>query len=345
MAISPVAVGNKITASLINSIISAVNAVPSSRRNFLLNSDFGINQRSPGSTYTAVGFFQDRWRIHTALTGGALYTGTNVTIANTFGTKLALQFISSSATNSATFGQALPSDEVAKLRGQTIVFSAKLLSSAAATVTMKIQTSVTADADASATWTDLVSTGMSVTTTPTVYTTNSATVPTTANGIRVQFVLSNVPNTTTITFGQTQLEIGSVASTWNLQTGSIGNELSACQRYYWRTTSDSTATSAAFAVGVGGTTTAANTWVTFPVDMRVVPTLETTGTASNYRLSNPGSSDTALNAVPVLSGSGSTTRLGQITGNVAAGLTVGTGYVLRANALANVYIGFSAELA
>jgi hypothetical protein len=75
--------------------------------------------------------------------------------------------------------------------------------------------------------------------------------------------------------------------------------------------------------------------------MRVAPTLETSGTASHYRLYS-AAGFTTCNSVPSL-GDGNTSGV-IFTAGVASGLTSGQGSVLAANATTSAYLGFSAEL-
>lgn len=335
MAISLVSVGQKITASFINSIINVVNAAPTSRRNFLLNSNFEVQQRAFPYVTGAV-FFSDRWRVHATVTGATVNTITTG-IPATFGSKYAAGVVTSSSSNSATFGQALPSEEVARLKGQTVVFSAKMYSSVACSVTMKIQTSTTADADASASWTDLVSTTQSVTTTATVFSTASATIPTSAAGVRVQFSTSNIGSATTLVVGLTQLEIGSTASTWNLQTGNYANELAACQRYYFRYTST---TQSNFGTGSGASTVIGLFVVKFPVTMRAQPTsLDYITLRVHDGVTQVLPTSVAIDA----SGSGLDHAQITVTFSVAT-LTVYRFYYLGASTSGG-YFGLSAELA
>ena len=81
----------------------------------------------------------------------------------------------------------------------------------------------------------------------------------------------NWADSATATFYMTavQVEIGSVNTAFNLRGGSVQGELAACQRYYWRTSYNSTYTH--LGTGIANTTTALKLIVPLPVQLRTVP--------------------------------------------------------------------------
>ena len=146
--------------------------------------------------------------------------------------------------------------------------------------------------------------------------------------------------TTTIDFWGVQMESGSTATAFQTATGTIEGELAACQRYYFRNSAASNANTF-FANGFNNATTSIYGLYNFPVSMRTAPTLETSGTASHYRIYS-AAGFTTCNAVPSL-GDGNTSGV-IFTAGVASGLTAGQGSVLASNATTSAYLGFSAEL-
>jgi hypothetical protein len=130
-----------------------------------------------------------------------------------------------------------------------------------------------------------------------------------------------------------QLEKGSTATSFDVRP--YGTELALCQRYYYKTTTGRQGT------GFAKTTTAAEIFVPFQVNMRVAPTaLEQSGTASDYLLVYQNTAQ-ACSAVPTF-GTGATTN-GAVNFTVSSGLTAGDGLFAGSNS-ASSYLAWSAEL-
>jgi hypothetical protein len=133
-----------------------------------------------------------------------------------------------------------------------------------------------------------------------------------------------------------QLEVGSVATPFERRP--YGTELALCQRYYYKTTPES---SGRFAVGFVSGTTVADLLYFLPVTMRVQPTaLEQSGTAANYVIVH-GATVTTCSAVPTLQSG--TNQTAGIRATVASGLTIGQGCQIR-SANTNGFLAWSAEL-
>ena len=161
----------------------------------------------------------------------------------------------------------------------------------------------------------------------------------------------NSNNNNTVT-GETQV-IGTLNATWyitgvQLEVGSVatpferrdyGRELAMCYRYYYRIVSGA---DDPFGMAFCVATTLTSGMVQFPVTMRVSPSsLETNGTASDYRVRHGGSS-TNCSSVPAFSDSSPSAA--RITFTVASGLTLGQGAMMSSSVNGNVYLGFSSEL-
>jgi hypothetical protein len=137
-----------------------------------------------------------------------------------------------------------------------------------------------------------------------------------------------------------QLEAGSVATPFKLAGGgNPGAELALCQRYYYRT---QTGGDNRIGSGYARTTTLANIFVPFPVQLRFnnAP-LEQSGTAAHYGLVylNTG---VVCSAVPTLVNSNANGATVAFT--VAAGLTAGQGLMGYTVVNTNGYLAWNAEL-
>ena len=148
---------------------------------------------------------------------------------------------------------------------------------------------------------------------------------------------SGVTNSGSVDFWGWQVEAGSTATAFQTATGSIGGELSLCQRYYYRTT---TGAGAFRASGMNITGAIADVCIPLQTTMRLAPTaIEVTGTAADYEIRHQNTF-TTCSAVPTLL-EGSWNSL-TIRMTVASGLT--TGQACQGRTTTNGYIGWSAEL-
>jgi hypothetical protein len=154
----------------------------------------------------------------------------------------------------------------------------------------------------------------------------------------------NLVGTTSATFQMTgvQMEVGSVAT--KFEHTSYGEELALCQRYYHRITNPSALYGRISAGRVFSATLGSFTYH-FPVPMRASATLETTGTASDYAIGYSGTTAlcTALPYVYAYTNTGGGPITASIIGT-STGMTVGQGAEFLFRNIANLYLGFDAEL-
>jgi hypothetical protein len=138
-----------------------------------------------------------------------------------------------------------------------------------------------------------------------------------------------------------QLELGSVATTFSRQGGTIQGELAACQRYYFRYKPDASAVRN-FGQGHALSATVTLMNVVFPVTMRIRPTaIEQSGTAADYVAMTANGGQNALTAVPAFDGI-TTDRLATINCATTGLVSGNSTYLFSANG--NAYLGWSAEL-
>jgi hypothetical protein len=132
-----------------------------------------------------------------------------------------------------------------------------------------------------------------------------------------------------------QLEVGSVATPYNRQNGTIQGELSAAQRYYWLFNSGS---STILGTSFYQSTTRMHLPVTFPVTMRTAPSLVATSGTNYYNFQSNG--DDNFNSLTIGAASPQSAYLFNNTEN--SGTAGVAGMVLTNNASTSV--AFSAEL-
>jgi hypothetical protein len=339
----------------VNDITGTINANVNpftAGKNRIINGDFGVWQR--GTSFTnpaAFSYLVDRWRWGTDGIGS-----TTVFSRQTFTPGTApvtgyeglyfLRWNRSVATTLATYDDFYqPIENVQTGAGQTVTLS--FWAKADSARTLNVTLSQNFGSGGSAQVSNIGTTSLSLTTSWARY---SATIslPSIAGktvGTGSSLAYTFRPNTlnTTFTFDiwGVQLEAGSTATAFQTATGTIQGELAACQRYYYR--AQATANYSRWAVGQCTSSTAAAGFVKFPITMRTAPSsLEQTGTASNYGLTNSGTSVIALSSVPSFdsaSPDGST-----VVFNVSSGLSAGNATQFLPNGNTTAYLGWSAEL-
>ena len=139
------------------------------------------------------------------------------------------------------------------------------------------------------------------------------------------------------------MEVGSVATPFEHR--SFGEELALCQRYYQKVAGGSGAAYKRFGRGHNVSTTLNEVNVYLSTEMRLFPSLETTGTASEYAIYHSGTV-TTCNTVPAINsasddGVGNSIAIGTTVGS---GLTAGQGAALLGNNTVGAYLAFDSEL-
>jgi hypothetical protein len=330
----------------------------SAGKNKIINGDFNVNQRSFSSSTTDGSYGFDRWLMEAS--GGATYSAQTFTA----GTAPVAGYEAKNFAQIATTGQSgagvytLLEQKIESVRtfaGQTVTLSfwAKA-SSGTPKIGLELSQSFGSGGSSqvntqlgavtlSTSWARYSlsvavpsisgkTIGTADSLTVGLWTSAGTTFATRASSIGIQ--------TATIQIWGVQLEEGSVATAFQTATGTLQGELAACQRYYIRFNASSVYTF--FCNGNAYNTTQATCILPLPVTLRTAPSsIETTGTASNYRLTN-GATATACNSVPALDQAA--TQSLAINFYVASGLTAGQAINASANNTASAYIGVSAEL-
>ena len=136
-----------------------------------------------------------------------------------------------------------------------------------------------------------------------------------------------------------QLEVGSVATPFERRD--YGRELIMCQRYCYAVYANDNYTR--YGIGECDQSTTTQILIPLPTVMRAIPTINTTGTASNYAIYSAGGI-TALNAAPSAATITATPNCVFLNAPVASGLTAGRAAQLISNNNTTSYLKFFAEL-
>jgi hypothetical protein len=309
--------------------------------NLIAGGSFDIWQRGVGPFTTSSIYTSDRCYVYSQSSYSLSQESSVVPEGATYAAKV-------TATAGSSFANlqfALEQSEVEKLAGKTVTFSVYLRANATYNGSFQVQilTSTTGNSQ-TATWAAQVSTSHTPSTSAYTRVIVTATIPTTAKGLAFYIGQNTVLASGSIYYiGLAKAELGSVATPFVRMGGTIQGELAACQRYYYRWTTANGGSNVAYSNAVFSyASTQAFGTMQFPVTMRTTPTsVETTGTASNYRVLIGGTS-TTCSGVPVYDQGNPYTIMMQFP--VASGLTVGQAGVAGANTSSTAFLGFSAEL-
>ena len=151
---------------------------------------------------------------------------------------------------------------------------------------------------------------------------------------------NGVVTTASATWGITgvQLEVGKVATPFEHR--SYGEELAACQRYYYQVGGETS--TQFFATGqVWSSTNFNGCVVTFPVTMRDEPELSY-ASAANFKVQNASGSGIVATGISITSTEGSS-KSANLRGTVASGLSAGNAALFYSNNT-NAILKFDAEL-
>jgi hypothetical protein len=318
----------------------------------VLNSAFQVWQR--GTTFTAssvtTGYTADRWLGYRSVAGGTISRQTTSDTTNLPNIQYCARVARDSGnTSTATinFYNSFESVNSIPFAGQTVTLSfyaRKGANYSSTTTNVLLTTGTGTDQNILSGFTGQTNPIISTVTPTTTWAryTYTATLATTATQISIGIIqnpLGTAGAADYLEITGVQLEVGSVATQFKTFSATLQGELAACQRYYYRITPS--VTNGAFSVGNNYSTTI-NTSVIYPkVTLRTTPTLETSGTASNYKINTAGTAITC-SSVPVIDQT--STEIIALNSTVASGLTVGNAGILAANSGTTSILAFSAEL-
>jgi len=356
--------GEVLTAANMNDLSGTVNTLSGAiSKNYLINGGFAVAQR--GTSFTSTGsannddsYTLDRWYILSDGNDIIDVTQDTTTVPTNGEFAIALDV----ETVNKKFGIAtiIENKDVIGLVGNTVNFSFKAKVSAttkldnvkaaivawsgtADTVTSDIISAWGAEGTnptliANATY-ENTPVNLNLTTSYATYSVSAA-VDTASTQNLILFIWSDVTDTTLGDFlyiAEAKLGLGSTATAFQYAGGTFQGELAACQRYYYAAAAG--ALQALFN-GSNYSTTAMYGNFTFPVVMRVAPTLSATSGAGYYEFARNGAAD-AFNSLSAYATSTTNVILNNTT--EISGTAGNGGFVTTSNIFSGL-VSFSAEL-
>ena len=143
------------------------------------------------------------------------------------------------------------------------------------------------------------------------------------------------------TFFLTGVQLEAGQNPTEFEHESFAETLTRCQRYYYRINPEAAYTR--FGIGSNLSTTAAEVYNYLPVNMRSNPSVETTGTVSNYVLYDSDDTLTAT-SIAIEGGNNDGNQLVILDVGVSSGLTDGGSSQLMANNNSSVFLAFNSEI-
>ncbi len=321
-------------------------------KNVVLNSNFSIWQRGTSIACSSTAYSADRWQAYRAVAGATVsrqVTGDTTNLPNIQYCARVQRDSGNTSTTQIFFGQSFETVNSIPMVGKTVTLSfyarkGANYSEASSSLGARVVFGTGTDQNVITSYTsanNFINGSATLTTTWQRFT-FSAAVGTTATELGIYFFNAPVGTAGANDYYEitgVQLEIAASASAYSPNTATQALEVSACQRYYYRITPS--VTNGAFSVGNNYSTTI-NTSVIYPkVTLRTTPTLETSGTASNYKINTAGTAITC-SSVPVIDQT--STEIIALNATVASGLTAGNAGILAANSGTTSILAFSAEL-
>lgn len=256
---------------------AAINAVEQGGlgRNRLVNGAMQIDQRNNGASITvtagaALAYGLDRWY--------GFCTGANVTFQ-----RVALssalnraRFTGAASNTGVGFGQRIEASNSLDLAGQTVTLQVKASSSSLTSLGWALYYASTSDSFgtlAAPTRTLISSGSFTINATEAVYSTQISVPSAATTGLELVFTGGALLASQTLTIGDVQLEVGSVATTFERRLNAVEQAL--CARYFQRHIDPPLR-------GVFATATLGTQMAMTIAEMRVSPTASISGTLSIY---------------------------------------------------------------
>ena len=320
--------------------------------NPVLNSAYQIWQRGTSISTASAGYTADRWYTQTAANGtvSRQVTGDTTNLPSIQYCARVQRTAAATTVTDYALSQSFESINSIPFAGKTVTLSfyarkGANYSAASSILNVALATGTGTDQNLSTGYTGQAVPINSTATLTTTWQrfTYTGTIATTATEMAINYYYTSVGTAGAADYFEitgVQIDVGSVALPFRTNGGTIQGELSACQRYYYRTTQ---ATSNLFGTGLSYNTTTALVTIPYPVTMRTRPTaLEQTGTASDYKTLR-ATAAAFDNCTSVPTWDGSTSNAIGVISVTSANVVSGNVSLFYSNAAA-AYLGWSAEL-
>jgi hypothetical protein len=320
-------------------------------KNGVLNSGFNVWQRGTSIAGSTTAFSADRWQSYRAVAGSTYSRQATGDTTNLPFIQYCIRMqrdLANTATNGIFLWQNFETVNSVPFAGKTVTFSfyARKGANYSATsdaLAYQVYTGTGTDQNQLSGYTGQatpISATATLTTTWQRFST-SATIAATATEINTQFYYNPTGTALAADYVEitgVQLEIASSASAYSPATPTYQAELAACQRYYYRTTSDS-AYSVHSTFGAATSTTVAYVTMQMPVTLRI----EATSVDYSTLALTDYVTNSAISTLTIDSAGSSRNAMTVSTGGTS-GLTQYRPYWIVSNGSTNGYLGFSAEL-
>jgi hypothetical protein len=347
--------GDVYSASDVNDTNGTINLLTSTTlsraggKNAIINGGYDIWARGTSITMSSTAYTADRWNGYRSVAGGTVTrqaTGDTTNLPNIQYCARVSRDSGNTATTSLYFGQSVETSNAIPYAGKAITFSfyarkgANYSPTSSALIAGLYSGTGTDQNNTTGSYTGFATVAENTATLTTTWQrfTYTGTFAATATEFCVQFAMAPTGTAGAADYFEVtgvQIELGSTATTFSRAGGTIQGELAACQRYYYRSVAGPIY--AVLGIGFAAGSTNTYTGTQLPVQMRVAPTsVDFANLAANY-----GGTLYAISAGSLITDS-TTTNLGWVYWTNATG-TSGA-MLLRSNASASGYVGFSAEL-
>jgi len=328
-----------------------INSLQAAGKNAIINGGFDIWQRGTSITMSSTAYTADRWNGYRSVAGGTVTrqaTGDTTNLPNIQYCARVSRDSGNTATTSLYFGQSVETSNAIPYAGKAITFSfyarkgANYSPTSSALIAGLYSGTGTDQNNTTGSYTGFATVAENTATLTTTWQrfTYTGTFAATATEFCVQFAMAPTGTAGAADYFEVtgvQVELGSTATTFSRAGATIQGELAACQRYYVRFNNNANNTPLTTS-GFTFSTTGANIFRPFPVEMRISPTAIETGGSLAFK--DVTASNFTPSAYTVINGSN---QMASIDLTLSGATSARWGY-LQSNSSGTNYIAFSAEL-